>query len=124
MSRDFTDLLVELDEGQTHEHLTAELRRLVQAVQETNKAGALVLTLNVKKSERGKTLIVNPKVVVKIPTPSSNATMFYATEEGSLQREDPRQMTLKHVGGPSKGEKPLRTVKRPGKDAEPAEEEI
>lgn len=97
MTMNFDDFLTELDDGETAKHLTAEVQRVVQGVRRTAMAGSLTLTLTFKAD--GRTVMVVPKVVTKIPTAKCNGTVtvFYDTEQGDLSRTDPKQLKLKNV---------------------------
>ena len=93
--RSFQDVLTDLDEGKVHEQLTAQLPDLVKRVMETGKAGTITLTLRVKKENR--MAVVNADVKVKLPAPATDSTLFYATEDGVLRRDDPKQPVLRNV---------------------------
>jgi hypothetical protein len=104
-TRDFQDVLTDLDEGRVHEQLTALWPAVVKAVRETNKVGSLTLTLTAKL-ERGTMVVVVPTVATKMPAPATGPTLFYTDEEGNLTRDDPKQIPLKVVA-PT----PIRTPK-------------
>lgn len=94
--RDFQDMLTDLDDGKVHEQLTELWPKVVQAVRDCNKPGALTLTLHVKL-DRGTMAVVAAKVTTKMPAPSMSATLFYTDEEGNTTRNDPKQLPLKNV---------------------------
>lgn len=95
-TRDFQDVLTDLDDGEVHRQLTELWPQVVRAVRETNKVGAMTLTLTAKL-ERGTMVVVVPKVTTKMPAPATGPTLFYTDEEGNLTRNDPKQQTLKVV---------------------------
>jgi hypothetical protein len=92
----FQDILTDLDDGKLHEQLTELWPQVVKAVRETNKPGALTVTLHAKL-DRGQMVIVNPKVVTKMPAPATGPTIFYSDEEGNTTRNDPKQQVLRNV---------------------------
>lgn len=95
MSRDFQDVLTDIDEGRLHAQLTNQLAELVRACVATKKSGALTLTMNVK--EEGNVMVVGGSVKLKLPQPAAGASVFYATEDGDLRRDNPRQPVLRNV---------------------------
>lgn len=95
-TRDFQDVLTDLDDGRVHEQLTKIWPEVVRAVRETNKPGSLTLTLHAKV-ERGTMVVVVPKVTTKLPAPGVSPTLFYTDEEGNVHRNDPKQLPLKNV---------------------------
>jgi hypothetical protein len=103
--RDFQDILTDLDDGQVHERLTSKLRDVVAGCREAQLSGSLTLKITI--TPEGRQFIVNPKITTSIPTPKTGITMFFADERGDLRKEDPKQVSLKHVN-----QKPteLRTV--------------
>lgn len=95
-TRDFQDILTDLDDGRVHEQLGELWRKVVQAVKETNKPAELTLKLTAKL-ERGTMVVVVPKVSSKLPAPATSPTLFYTDDEGNVHRNDPKQQTLKIV---------------------------
>lgn len=95
MEREFLDVLTDLDDGKVHAQLTRMLPELVKAVMDTGKSGSLSLTIKVKRENR--MLLVTSDVKTKLPQPATESTLFYATEEGVLRRDDPKQPALRHV---------------------------
>lgn len=107
--RDFTDFLTDLDDGKVHHQLTLELRRLIKAVCDTQKAGTL--TFKVKAKPDGRTVIVMTDVRSTPPQPATGSTFFYPDEVGDLRREDPKQPPLRNLE--TKPPTPLKSVKQP-----------
>jgi len=107
----FTETLRQLDRGTLIEDLETELAEVVAAVRETGKAGKLKLTLTIKPANSGnvETLLVNTAVDTTKPTPERGVTLFYATDENELLREDPKQFKLE-LKTLSKAEQPLKEV--------------
>ncbi|APX84593.1 hypothetical protein BV511_07635 [Methylorubrum extorquens] len=97
MSRPFADVLRELN-GDAYDELTLQLGEVVQAVMKTGKAGSLSLSLKVAANGTGSVTITDD-IKVKVPEAARPKTMFFATESGSLMRNNPRQheMQLRDV---------------------------
>jgi hypothetical protein len=93
-ARPYADLLREHRGGLTHEELSDALRDLVVAVTEENKAGSLTFTVKVKPMGKGDGLEVSADIKCKPPAKTPGVSIFFATPEGSLVREDPRQKNL------------------------------
>lgn len=95
MIREFIEILSELDDGEVTRQLTDELPRMIAAVMATGKAGALTLKIAAKRD--GGMAVIKASTTTKIPQAETNSTMFFSDTEGGLHREDPRQLTLRHV---------------------------
>lgn len=92
MSRPFADVLRELN-GETYDELTLQLGEVVQAVMKTGKAGSLSVSLKISANGTGSVTITDD-IKVKVPEAARPKTMFFATESGSLMRNNPRQSEL------------------------------
>ena len=79
--------------GTLTDDLTSELKKLVMAVQSTEKSGTLTLTLKLKPGKAGQ-IEIEDDIKVKAPKEERGTSLMFATVEGNLQREDPRQMSL------------------------------
>lgn len=93
--RTISDILAELDEGQTAERATALLAEVVQAVMETGKKGRLTISLAVSK--QNKMAMLKADIKATKPEPATEASMFFVDDEGALRRDDPRQQKLRNV---------------------------
>lgn len=98
----FTDTLGEIRGGEVIAELTNQLREVVQRVRESGRPGALVLTLKVKTASKGigAALIIEDDVKVKLPVAERGTTVLFATDDGELSRNDPRQPRLVEMDGP------------------------
>lgn len=96
MPRTFTDELRDLRRGALVDEATEKMAELVTAVATTGKPGKLVVELTVRRASRGTSaLTVMDKITVKSPEAvTDNETLMFATPEGSLLTQDPRQSTL------------------------------
>lgn len=94
--RPFTDTLRELRGGVVMDELGEALNKVVGAVRDTGKMGSLTLTIKVKPASKGNldTMFLEDTLKVNAPENDKGATVFFATPEGNLQRNDPRQTAL------------------------------
>lgn len=92
----FQETILHINNGATLGELSEALRNLVAAVRATGKSGALALTLRVRPASKGATdvLMVESQVKTRLPEPERGTTIFYATDDNNLVRNDPKQMTL------------------------------
>lgn len=70
-----------------------KLAELVAAVDSTGKAGKITLTIAIKKSTKAAMAVVGD-IKLNKPTEAPDATLPFATPEGALLTEDPRQQRL------------------------------
>ena len=107
----FTDTLNALRFGTLSEELTKKLHELTAACVETQRAGAITITLALKPGKGGQVEVFDD-VKVKMPKEERGSSIMFATVEGNLQREDPRQKKLDlRTVDPETGE--LRTIDTP-----------
>ncbi|NIE67443.1 hypothetical protein [Burkholderia sp. Ax-1719] len=101
--RPITDTLRHIGGGTFMDQASEELAALVSAVDASGKGGTLTLTIAVKKATRGGAMHIAGKVAVKKPGDEPMEAMLFATPEGNLIAEDPRQqkLDLKQVSGAS-----------------------
>lgn len=104
ISNGFERTLRDLRQGEALTELTNSLQEPVTAVRETGRAGGLTFKIKVKPASRGDgiAVILEDDVVVKLPKAERANTIMFSTEDGALQRNDPRQKEF-----------PLRTVEAP-----------
>ena len=71
------------------------LRKVIAAVQDTNKVGSLVIRLDVKPADGGiDAVIVTDKLTSKIPEKTRIGSLAFITQDGDLSRSDPSAMPL------------------------------
>jgi len=99
-SKPFYDFLREHRNGLTHDELADALNELVAAVTEENKGGTLTFTVSVKPMGKSDGLEVSADIKVKPPKKTAGVSIFFATPENNLVRQDPRQqsMELREIG--------------------------
>lgn len=107
--RPFTDTLRQVRFGELQDELAEKLNELTKLVSETGKVGTMKLTLKLKPGNSGQIEIIDD-IAVTAPKPNKGSSIFFATPEGNLQREDPRQMNLDGIRSVSETQEPLRKV--------------
>ncbi len=119
VNRAFLDLLQHHKQGQAINDASAALKQLTAAVQESGKAGFMLIKISLKPASRGSigTLLVESKVTTKAPEPEVPASIFYADGDYNLTREDPKQtkLNLRVVEAPPAA--PLREVSQTEQEA-------
>lgn len=105
----FSETILQINNGATVAELSEALQKVVAAVRQTGKSGSLTLALKVAPASKTATdvLMVESQVKTKLPEPERGMTIFYATDENRLVRNDPKQQTLPlrvvELDGPKKG---------------------
>ena len=96
MAERFMDTLREIRRGVSLEELSDQLTTLVASVRETGRPGKLTYVLMVKPASKGdtNTLMLQDAIKVTAPVLERATTVFYATANNELQRNDPRQPEL------------------------------
>jgi hypothetical protein len=92
--RPFVDTLRTLRSGLCEDELATALQSVVQAVSETGKAGSLTLTIDVKPMNAAGALVITDTIKTKLPVEKSAGTVLWATPEGNLQLNHPKQNDL------------------------------
>lgn len=96
----YINTLQQFREGESISELSENLQALVSAVRDTGKKGTLTYTIKV--SPQGDAVLISDEIKLKAPELPRDASIFFATEDGILQRDNPNQRTLD-----------LKEVKRP-----------
>lgn len=98
MTKPFTIILAELNDGSTAAALTADLEELLGAVQRSGRAGSLTLKIKVvpTKAQSGAIDKVNltAERKLELPKPEAPIDFFWLTDDGQLSRNHPRQQSL------------------------------
>lgn len=92
----FGTFLLQHAKGRTHDELSEALRDLVIAARETGKAGSITLKLTVKALD-DYAFEVTDTVTVKKPIGTRPKSLWFATDEGELTRDNPQQLALMHT---------------------------
>jgi len=93
-SRPFYDFLREHRNGLTHDELADALNDLVAAVTEENKAGSLTFIVTIKPMGKSDGFDVSAEIKAKPPKKTPGSSVFFATPDNNLVRQDPRQATM------------------------------
>lgn len=93
MARPIADSLRHLQGGTFLDEASDQLAELVSAVDATGKAGKITLEISVKKMSKGAMGVIG-KIKLSKPIEAPDATLMFATPEGALLTEDPRQQKL------------------------------
>lgn len=89
--RPFTDVLRDHRGGKLVNQLTERLAKVLEAVEETGKAGSITLTLKVSPSKGDEDVLeVVPAIKSVVPEADLPKALFYSDGEGSLLREPPK----------------------------------
>lgn len=101
--RPITDTIRHIGGGVFIDTASDKLAELVAAVDASGNAGKIDLTITVKKATRGGAMIVTGKVKVTKPADEPMECMLFATPDGNLVADDPKQtrLDLKAVPGAS-----------------------
>ena len=92
----FPETILQMNSGATVAELSEALEKVVVAVRAAGKTGSITLTVKVSPASKGSAdvLMVESQVRMKLPEPERGMTIFYATEDNRLVRNDPRQQQL------------------------------
>ena len=93
MVRSIVDTLRHLEAGCLIDEASEKLAEVVKAVDASGKTGKIVITLNLRKATAG-ALAVTGKVDMKKPAEPPIEALLFATPEGNLLADDPRQTKL------------------------------
>ena len=99
MSKSFSILLHELNDGSTHAALTADIGELLRTVQATGRSGALTLKIKVAPATKTQMGFVDKITItadrkLELPKPEQPSDFFWLTEDGETSRNHPRQHDL------------------------------
>lgn len=93
-ARPITDTLRHIGGGVFIDTASDKMAELVNAVDASGKAGKLTLEVTVKKATRGGAMHITGKVALKKPAEDAMEAMLFATPEGNLVADDPKQQKL------------------------------
>lgn len=93
MIRPITDVLRHLEAGCLIDDASEKMSELVKAVDQTGKAGKLIITIQLRKATKG-ALAITGKVDCTKPKEPAFESLMFATPEGNLLTEDPNQKKL------------------------------
>ena len=82
------------NDGRTIDELDESIKEVVRAACATNKKGKVSLTLDIDPSADGEQVTITATVDSKVPKPVTPARIYFASEEGTVSREHPNQLSL------------------------------
>jgi hypothetical protein len=94
----FAIFIQDVNDGQTHAGLTADLGELFQTVRNTGRGGAMTVKIKVTPAVKGGgevdkiTITVDRKL--ELPKPEAPSDFFWLTDEAEPTRQHPRQHAL------------------------------
>lgn len=93
---DFAVFLTRTNKGRTLDELSTRFAELIQAVKETNKAGRIQLTVEVKPVAKtnGHQVYVTESISAKTPQLERATSVFFTDDDGGLHRDMPNQHAL------------------------------
>lgn len=89
----FLDALREVDEGQFLQEIADKHAESVRVCRGRNKKTGIQISMGLKPNQYGQVELVG-RVEIALPKSESFGAIFYTTEDGRLQRRDPRQPEL------------------------------
>jgi hypothetical protein len=89
-------LLADFKKGAVQAEANEAFSTLIQSVREHGKKGTFVLELDVLPASGSDAACVEirAKVKTKLPEPAPPAAIYYTTEDGRVQKDDPNQAEL------------------------------
>ncbi|SAK53219.1 hypothetical protein AWB78_01305 [Caballeronia calidae] len=93
-ARPITDTLRLIGGGTLIDTASDQMNDLVRAIDENGGTGKLVIEVTVKKATRGGAMLVTGKTTLKKPADEPMEAMLFATPDGNLLADDPRQQKL------------------------------
>jgi hypothetical protein len=94
-SRPFLDFLREHRNGVAHDELSDALQECVAAAIQEGKTSTLTLKITVKPANVGAgALMVTDDIKTSLPKPEKGGSIFFASPENNLIRDDPKQHKL------------------------------
>jgi len=94
--------------GNVFVDLSESLQECVEAVMELGKPATL--TLKLKLTPNGESVALTDEITTKLPKATPKASIFFATEDHLLQRDNPNQQEMDLKTVPTVVEEPLRKV--------------
>lgn len=92
--RPITDVLRQIAGGSMLDHASDQFAELVRAIDTNGGSGKVTVELTVKKASRAGAMLVTGKSTLKKPADDPMEALLFATPEGNLVADDPRQQKL------------------------------
>lgn len=101
------DTLAGIRRGRFLELCNQQLKEVVAAVAANNGKGEITITLSLSPNGEGQ-VVAKAKVKAKKPMPDVGDAIFYATDDGELERQDPKQRDMEDVWAATTGQRSRR----------------
>ncbi len=92
---ELSELIAVLSNGDFNAKATAELNKVVEAVEAGHGSGKVTITIGLKKE--GRMVVLKPTVKATVPVAAVDSSMFFVDRAGCLTDEDPAQLTIAQV---------------------------
>jgi hypothetical protein len=93
-ARPINDTLRHIGGGVFIDLASDKMAELVSAVDQSGKPGKLTMEIKVKKATRGGAMVITGNLKLTKPAEEPMEAMLFATPEGNLVADDPRQIKL------------------------------
>lgn len=94
-SRPFLDFVREQRNGVMHDQLSDRLQECVAAVSDDGGTAKLTITITIKQAAAGEgVLMVTDDIKTLLPKEKVGGTIYFASPDNNLVREDPKQHKL------------------------------
>lgn len=90
----FIKFLQEHRGGATEDEISEQIRDLVAAVSDERKGGKITITVEVKPIGKSDGFEVGVDIKASLPKVKPGVSIFFATPDNCLTRQDPRQQTM------------------------------
>lgn len=95
MARPFTDILSDIRNGRIVAKATEQMQVLTKEVMRTQRPGSIDLKIVIKPHDQDDgTVVLVPKLTVKMPQGDLPEGLFFTDADGSLLRDDPNKRPL------------------------------
>jgi hypothetical protein len=106
----FNQTLETIYAGGLAAELDEKLTEVVRAAELTGKVGSITVSLKIKAKGNSGQIEITPAVKALVPEHERGNVLMFATPEGNLQLDDPRQQKLTFKDAPES--KPLKFAKQ------------
>ena len=98
----YAKTIADIYQGGLIDELNEKLSEVVRGAELTGKPGSLSLNLKIKAKGSSGQIEITPVVVSRVPEHERGSALMFATPEGNLQLQDPRQANLELKEAPVK----------------------
>lgn len=95
MGQHVTEILTKIRGGYALSKLNEQFAKVIEGVRESGKPGEITLTIKVTQDKDDAGIIkLKPVIKSKIPERELNEGIFFCDDDGTLSREDPKQLQM------------------------------